>query len=168
MSDPLGLYYETDREGDFIVLGPTGGVLVLVLEVKGGDLVSSPLQKGDRALHFRGSSSGTLLRSITCSTCSGKTGNFMIEYRSPPVKLCDVCGWFSLCDKRRRNDDHLSLVAGITKFQCKESGLRDTNSVARLASLTLPPSQSFNALEMRRCCEFGNKLMFRSEDELKA
>jgi hypothetical protein len=31
-----GFYYETDREGDFIVLGPTGGVLVL--EVKGGDL----------------------------------------------------------------------------------------------------------------------------------
>ncbi|MBV8278831.1 MAG: NERD domain-containing protein, partial [Verrucomicrobia bacterium] len=31
-----GFYYETDREGDFIILGPTGGVLVL--EVKGGDL----------------------------------------------------------------------------------------------------------------------------------
>ena len=29
-------YYETDREGDFIVLGPIGGVLVL--EVKGGEL----------------------------------------------------------------------------------------------------------------------------------
>jgi Nuclease-related domain/Uncharacterized conserved protein (DUF2075) len=31
-----GFYYETDREGDFVILGPTGGVLVL--EVKGGDL----------------------------------------------------------------------------------------------------------------------------------
>ena len=31
-----GFYYETDREGDFIILGPIGGVLVL--EVKGGDL----------------------------------------------------------------------------------------------------------------------------------
>jgi Type III restriction enzyme, res subunit len=31
-----GFYYETDREGDFIVLGPMGGVLVL--EVKGGAL----------------------------------------------------------------------------------------------------------------------------------
>jgi len=31
-----GFYYESDREGDFIILGPTGGVLVL--EVKGGDL----------------------------------------------------------------------------------------------------------------------------------
>ena len=31
-----GFYYEKDREGDFVILGPTGGVLVL--EVKGGDL----------------------------------------------------------------------------------------------------------------------------------
>jgi hypothetical protein len=31
-----GFYYDTDREGDFLILGPTGGVLVL--EVKGGQL----------------------------------------------------------------------------------------------------------------------------------
>jgi hypothetical protein len=31
-----GFYYDTDREGDFLILGPTGGVLVL--EVKGGEL----------------------------------------------------------------------------------------------------------------------------------
>ncbi len=31
-----GFYYDGDREGDFLILGPTGGALVL--EVKGGDL----------------------------------------------------------------------------------------------------------------------------------
>ena len=31
-----GFYYDTDREGDFLVIGPTGGVLVL--EIKGGQL----------------------------------------------------------------------------------------------------------------------------------
>jgi hypothetical protein len=31
-----GYYYDTDSEGDFLILGPTGGVLVL--EVKGGAL----------------------------------------------------------------------------------------------------------------------------------
>jgi hypothetical protein len=31
-----GFYYDSDREGDFLILGPTGGVSVL--EVKGGDL----------------------------------------------------------------------------------------------------------------------------------
>ena len=39
MGDPLGFYHETDREGDFIILGPTGGVLVL--EVRAGAFVSS-------------------------------------------------------------------------------------------------------------------------------
>ena len=31
-----GFYYDSDREGDFLILGPTGGVLVF--EVKGGEL----------------------------------------------------------------------------------------------------------------------------------
>jgi predicted RecB family nuclease len=63
-----------------------------------------------------------------------------------PVELCDVCDWFPLCDKRRRDDDHLSLVAGITKLQRKELGSRNINSVARLACLTLPPSLKFDRI----------------------
>jgi uncharacterized protein len=55
-----------------------------------------------------------------------------------PVELCDVCSWFPLCDKRRRDDDHLSLVAGITRIQRKELGSRDINTVARLGNLALP------------------------------
>ena len=27
-----GFYYQTDREGDFLILGPTGGVLVLEMK----------------------------------------------------------------------------------------------------------------------------------------
>ena len=42
-----GFYYETDREGDFIVLGPTGGVLVLELRVE--TFVNSPLLGVGRA-----------------------------------------------------------------------------------------------------------------------
>jgi predicted RecB family nuclease len=29
-----------------------------------------------------------------------------------PKEHCDICRWREACDKRRRNDDHLSLVAG--------------------------------------------------------
>lgn len=32
-----------------------------------------------------------------------------------PVEHCDVCAWWEHCDKRRRDDDHLSLVAGISR-----------------------------------------------------
>ncbi|MDX2023269.1 MAG: TM0106 family RecB-like putative nuclease [Deltaproteobacteria bacterium] len=34
-----------------------------------------------------------------------------------PVEHCDVCKWWSSCEKRRRDDDHLSLVANITRRQ---------------------------------------------------
>jgi uncharacterized protein len=34
-----------------------------------------------------------------------------------PVDHCDVCRWWSRCDKRRHDDDHLSLVAGISRSQ---------------------------------------------------
>jgi predicted RecB family nuclease len=37
-----------------------------------------------------------------------------------PTEHCDVCRWGSDCRKRRRDDDHLSLVAGITSLQRKE------------------------------------------------
>src|ERR1700752_1975751 len=36
-----------------------------------------------------------------------------------PVEHCDVCRWAELCQLRRRADDHLSLVAGITARQRK-------------------------------------------------
>src|SRR5271165_2498382 len=32
-----------------------------------------------------------------------------------PTEHCDVCSWFPICDRRRRDDDHLSLVAGISR-----------------------------------------------------
>jgi uncharacterized protein len=32
-----------------------------------------------------------------------------------PVEHCDVCRWWSVCDKRRRADDHLCLVAGVSR-----------------------------------------------------
>jgi uncharacterized protein len=63
-----------------------------------------------------------------------------------PVDLCDVCGWLPLCYKRRRDDDHLSLVAGITKLQRKELGSRELDTVARLANLTLPPVPDFDRI----------------------
>ncbi|NYF53914.1 uncharacterized protein HDF12_004313 [Edaphobacter lichenicola] len=58
-----------------------------------------------------------------------------------PTEHCDVCRWGSDCRKRRRDDDHLSLVAGITSFQRKE--LVDWNVTKRtaLAELSLPLTQ---------------------------
>ena len=37
-----------------------------------------------------------------------------------PIEHCDICRWARVCDKRRRDDDHLCLVAGISKIQINE------------------------------------------------
>ncbi len=56
-----------------------------------------------------------------------------------PTEHCDVCSWFPICDKRRRDDDHLSLVAGISRNQRKALVGREIKTIAVLAKLTLPP-----------------------------
>jgi uncharacterized protein len=57
-----------------------------------------------------------------------------------PSEYCEVCSWFLLCDTRRREDDHPSLVAGISRNQRKALAERDVNTVAALAKLALPPT----------------------------
>ena len=55
-----------------------------------------------------------------------------------PVEHCGVCEWFSHCDERRHTDDHLSLVAGITRNQRKALVEREVSNVVKLATLSLP------------------------------
>ncbi len=57
-----------------------------------------------------------------------------------PVDHCDVCAWSSGCDARLRGDDHLSLVAGISRTQRRSLGERGILTVAGLARLPLPLS----------------------------
>ena len=56
-----------------------------------------------------------------------------------PVEHCNVCSWFSVCDTRRRADDHTSLVAGISRNQRKALAEHSVSTVAALAKLPLPP-----------------------------
>jgi predicted RecB family nuclease len=55
-----------------------------------------------------------------------------------PVEKCDTCNWSTTCDKRRRDDDHLSLVAGITRNQRKALADMGVSTVAGLAALPIP------------------------------
>jgi uncharacterized protein len=55
-----------------------------------------------------------------------------------PVDYCDVCRWWQGCDKRRRDDDHLSLVAGITRLNRREFEMHDVKTLERLGDLGLP------------------------------
>jgi predicted RecB family nuclease len=59
---------------------------------------------------------------------------------SYPIRIehCDICRWQDACEKRRRDDDHLCLVAGITKMQINELTARGISTQRSLAGMPLP------------------------------
>jgi uncharacterized protein len=50
-----------------------------------------------------------------------------------PVAYCDVCAWWTACNARRRKDDHLSFVAGLTKSQIRDLRQSGITTLAELA-----------------------------------
>jgi uncharacterized protein len=58
-----------------------------------------------------------------------------------PCAHCDVCRWYKECDATRRADDHLSLVAGISRLQRNQFVAWDAASVASLAVFPIPLKQ---------------------------
>jgi len=55
-----------------------------------------------------------------------------------PVDHCEVCAWSSQCNKKRHQDDHLSLVAGISRLQRRELESRDVTTLTQLTKVALP------------------------------
>jgi len=55
-----------------------------------------------------------------------------------PVEQCEICQWWPRCNDRRRMDDHLSFVAGISKLQIGELRTWDVTTLASLAAMPLP------------------------------
>lgn len=62
----------------------------------------------------------------------------LVESYPEPVAHCDMCRWRAPCEERRRKDDHLSLVAGISSLQRVELARHDVHTMADLAELPLP------------------------------
>lgn len=56
-----------------------------------------------------------------------------------PVMFCEVCAWWQPCNARRRADDHLSFVAGISRLQIKELARLDVGTLERLGDLCEVP-----------------------------
>lgn len=56
-----------------------------------------------------------------------------------PVSHCDYCPWWVGCEERRRNDDHLGYVAGISRGQVENLRAFGVNRLADLAVLDPVP-----------------------------
>ena len=63
------------------------------------------------------------------------------------VSHCDYCGWWSQCEKRRRDDDHLCYVAGISKSQINSLATLGIERLAELAALHPVPKPSRGSRE---------------------
>lgn len=55
-----------------------------------------------------------------------------------PKSHCDICRWQNQCDQRRRDDDHLCLVANISKAQIVELNANGVATMKALAELPTP------------------------------
>jgi predicted RecB family nuclease len=53
-----------------------------------------------------------------------------------PVSHCDLCRWWKVCDAKRRNDDHLSLVAGMSVAATKVFHEHSLETLAKVGGLS--------------------------------
>ena len=60
------------------------------------------------------------------------------EQYPEPKPHCEICRWRRQCDAKWRADDHLTLVAGISKLQIAELSRRNVTTVTALAAVPLP------------------------------
>ena len=86
----------------------------------------------DYAAYFR------LIRGRLEETVGADDGVLAGANYPEPVDHCDVCPWSSVCSQKRRTDDHLSLVAGISRLQRRELETRNVPTLAALAEIPLP------------------------------
>ena len=63
-----------------------------------------------------------------------------------PVEHCGICEWQQSCAERRHADDHLSLVAGITRGQRGRLVEREVTTMAALGALRLPVSPRLDGI----------------------
>lgn len=55
-----------------------------------------------------------------------------------PCAHCEICNWWQQCDTRRRVDDHLSLVAGLSNSHATELKKWNVETLQKLAGVPLP------------------------------
>ena len=55
-----------------------------------------------------------------------------------PCAHCEICRWWKTCDQKRRSDDHLSLVAGLSNSNAKEIQKWDISKVEAFSKIALP------------------------------
>ncbi len=78
------------------------------------------------------------VRAQLVSTVSQSWDTVSRMHYPDPVELCQVCRWYTHCANTRRADDHLSLVAGISRVQRHELASQHVDTITGLGAMPLP------------------------------
>ena len=92
------------------------------------DFVPERYRVNDYAAYFR----------LIKSRLLAAVDNDLSQTYPEPNSHCELCRWRYPCDARRRADDHLCFVAGISKLQVSELAGHDIRTTAELAAMPLP------------------------------
>ena len=79
-----------------------------------------------------------LVRAQLLATVTREWEAVASQHYPDPVDECEVCRWYGTCAAKRRRDDHLSLVAGISRVQRRELESRAVGTLTSLANVPLP------------------------------
>jgi predicted RecB family nuclease len=77
-------------------------------------------------------------RRFEAAASDPRTAVYPLPSAPDPVEYCDVCRWSENCERQRRDEDHLSLVAGITALQRSQLQARQITTLTDLGRLALP------------------------------
>jgi uncharacterized protein len=101
----------------------------------------------DYAAYFR------LIRGRMLATVAQHHTQIAAQNYPEPVDHCEICHWQPSCRAQRRADDHLSLVAGITRMQRRELEARSVETLTALASVdVLVAKLAFPSATAGACC----------------
>ena len=87
---------------------------------------------------YRTAAFGAYYRSVRRGLEQALAARQGIDTYPEPREHCDICRWRGDCESRRRADDHLCLVAGISRVQIAELRRNSVQTVASLAEVALP------------------------------
>ena len=87
---------------------------------------------------FRVADYGAYYRSVRARFEAAVGADTPLDVYPEPTEHCDICAWKTVCATRRREDDHLSLVAGITRRQREQLEQRGIATLQALSELPLP------------------------------
>jgi predicted RecB family nuclease len=132
------------------------GIPPETVSVVTGDGIAHPHRLADYAAYFRSARARFEARVF-------EPGPSPPQTYPEPVDHCRVCAWWIRCADQRRDDDHLSLVANISRSQRRRLVEAGVSTLAELAVLTdgqsstkIPP-RILDRLRRQAALQLGNR-----------